>query len=172
MFSTLTVCILIYCSLIGRLSANQRALLCHVIRVLQHISRHSEVNKMTSSNLGVCLAPSMLWPEPDEAAALGSSSGSAALRSWLRGGQKPAQKLVMSADGEEFKEAAVVIERLIVMADELFDDFDWSATVYDNFLAPLSMHHSKSASSLDDSDAVTGMHVACRCCYQLDDLSV
>lgn len=142
---------MLFCSLIGQMSANKRTLLCHVIRVLQHISRHSHVNKMTSSNLSVCLATSMLWPA-DEATGL-------PFFHWLPEAYEPRKKL--SADGEEFG-STTVVKWLIDTADLVLINFNWSATVYNNFLTPVSMRRSHLPSRLDDFDAVDGMQVVLR----------
>jgi hypothetical protein len=56
-------------SLIDGLKPNQRLLLCHVIAILQRISVHQDVTRMTPLNLAVCIGPSLLWQKPESSVA-------------------------------------------------------------------------------------------------------
>ncbi|XP_061840926.1 rho GTPase-activating protein 20-like isoform X2 [Nerophis lumbriciformis] len=48
--------------MMGRLPKGNTLLLRHLLAVLQHIHGNAQENQMTSFNLAVCIAPSMLWP--------------------------------------------------------------------------------------------------------------
>jgi RhoGAP domain len=159
------------CRLIDKLPANNRELLRHVIRVLQHISHHSEVNQMTSSNLGVCIGQSLLWPADQSTAAnvvnQRKSSG------WLSnsGKQRP-QSLVLNDICDEFKDASLpplIVQLLIDSADEIFENDDWSPTMYEDIPTTevLAAACSKSFSSLDDSDVAYGNYWTCFITYSL-----
>ncbi|XP_061914784.1 rho GTPase-activating protein 20-like isoform X2 [Entelurus aequoreus] len=48
--------------MMGRLPKGNTLLLRHLLAVLQRIHGNAQENQMTSFNLAVCIAPSMLWP--------------------------------------------------------------------------------------------------------------
>ncbi|KAH0622419.1 hypothetical protein JD844_024716 [Phrynosoma platyrhinos] len=50
----------------GKLPRPNLLLLKHLLCVLHHISKSSEVNKMDSSNLAICFGPTMLTPDDDQ----------------------------------------------------------------------------------------------------------
>ncbi len=43
-----------------------RAILHYVFKLLQAVARDSATNQMTSSNLAICLAPSLSWPQGEQ----------------------------------------------------------------------------------------------------------
>lgn len=48
--------------MIGRLAKENAQLLRHLLVVLHAVQANAEENQMTSFNLSVCIAPSLLWP--------------------------------------------------------------------------------------------------------------
>ena len=148
--------------MIGQLTSNHQDLLCHVVRVLQHISHNYKVNQMTSSNLGVCIGPSLLWAptvDPPEAPNLGNLRRAGG--KLLGNGKSQRLSTVALDNHNDFKDAnlpSIIVQRLIDMADILFHDFNWSPASYDDKHSSrqLPSELSKSMSSLDDSDAIYG----------------
>lgn len=59
------VVLLSYLRLISRLPPCNYNLLAHVLCVLYRITQRADENKMTSSNLGICVGQSLLWSVSD-----------------------------------------------------------------------------------------------------------
>lgn len=51
---------------LNSLPAANRQVLHYVFKLLQQVARDSATNQMTSSNLAICLAPSLSWPQGEQ----------------------------------------------------------------------------------------------------------
>ena len=51
------------CREVEKFAVENRVLVTHVIPLLHHISRFNATNAMSTTNIAICLAPSLLWPD-------------------------------------------------------------------------------------------------------------
>lgn len=54
---------LCFCREVEKFAVENRELVKHVIPLLHHISRFNATNGMSTTNIAICLAPSLLWPD-------------------------------------------------------------------------------------------------------------
>ena len=51
------------CREVDKFAVENKVLVTHVIPLLHHISRFNATNAMSTTNIAICLAPSLLWPD-------------------------------------------------------------------------------------------------------------
>lgn len=89
------------CRMICRLPREKALLLRHLLAVLHGIQSNAEDNQMTSFNLSVCIAPSLLWPPGAACSPEAEGEGAKKVRagSWAPGAAPVHRRRPLSPSG-------------------------------------------------------------------------
>lgn len=109
--------------------------LAHLIKFLHLLTHYQEQNKMTSTNLAIAIAPSLLWSRPSDMDQVIDNENLQSL------------SVQMNSFGISASNHAVIIEALINNADILFpNSSDFSLPGFENLISNQKKSHTRSRS--------------------------
>lgn len=142
---------------IRKLPETCRANLAHIVKFLHKLTDHKDRNKMTSSNLAIAIAPSIMWTKPKELDQNGDKISD----------DVNSLNMQMSTFGISASNHALILEALINNADLLFPEpVDFNLPGFNNLkLHSTSKNRSSVRSRSVKSTSPTGMSTASSSSY-------